>query len=323
MTGSKKLGFSVEVENELARRRTASQRIKNEHERILEKEHPDLFRMKKEIGLIALEYSDKIVNSPSDAPALSELARGVIAEKKAQLKRAFIENGLPEDYLEAKPVCPVCRDRGVVDGELCSCMRKFLIDRRFPGSGLIPGQTFENFRHDLIEDKREARALDRIYSYCLSYAEAFPSNELPDLLICGEPGVGKTFLLNSIGERVLKKGWSVLRITANRLISDVLEAIKTRGSMPDLILPELLILDDLGTEPMINNVTAETLLSVIAERQDGDRPTLIATNKSLDGLAEDYGSRICSRLITPHRVKVIKMTTPSIRLTNIRALPKA
>lgn len=311
---SNSFGFNKDIENELGRRRTVTQRTLNEHRRELAEKYPELEKIRQESMDIALEYSEKIIQSPKDAEALGQLARELTASKKAELRRGLIENGLPEDFLENVPFCPVCRDRGMVDHQLCGCMRKFMIEKNYSNSGLIKGETFENFRHDLIEDRREARALDRIYSYCLEYAESFPDNELPDMLLIGEPGVGKTYLLNAIGERVLRKGYSVLRVTANRFIREVLDSINERGPAPDLIMPELLILDDLGTEPLMNNITSENLLAVIAERQDGNRPTLFATNKSLETISDEYGSRIYSRLVTPQRVKVIKMTTPCIRL---------
>ena len=305
--------YSKEIYDEISRRKTESERRLSAHLDDVRKNYPEIEALRLEKNLIAIDFADKIIASPGDTDSLMKLGKELSARKEAELRERLRANGLPEDYLEKTPACSVCGDTGAVDGELCGCMKKLLIEKRFKGSGLSPDRTFELFRHDLIEDPRESRALERIYAFCLEYAESFPGNALPDILLYGDPGVGKTFLLNAIGERVLSRGYSALRITANALVNEVLDCIAEHRKKPDLVMPDLLIIDDLGTEPMVPNVTIETLLSVICERQDMNRATLIATNKSLEMISAEYGNRIYSRLLTPQRVKVIKMTTPSIR----------
>ncbi len=307
----------AEVEYELESRRSAARRLYNARLEDIRVNHPDIEKKRIEICDTSVEFANKVIGSPEDGETLGKLFDEVSKKLNAELAELLASNGLPADYLEPKPICPVCSDTGIVDGELCSCIRKVIIQKRFKGSGLLPDQTFERFAHDIIEDPRENRAREKYYAFFLEYADCFPNVELPDVLLCGEPGVGKTFLLNAIGDRVLKRGWSVLRITANRLVGETLECISERRAKPDLTLPDLLIIDDLGTEPMIPNVTIETLLAVICERQDANRATLIATNKDLDAISADYGTRVWSRLVSPQRVKVIKMTTPSIRLKKV------
>ncbi|MCR5809146.1 MAG: ATP-binding protein [Clostridiales bacterium] len=315
---NKGLGFGKETENALSARKSASQRALREHLQDVKTNYPDIWKLRNEIGEISRDFADKIIASPADAESLEALAKTVLSEKEDELCRLLAENGLPADYLKLKPFCPVCGDTGYVDGEMCSCLKRVLIDKIFSGSGINRAQSFEAFRHDLIPDSKQNRAMERIFAYCLEYAECFPNEEISDIIFMGEPGVGKTYLLNCIGGRVLKKGHSVLKITANRLVSSVMDSIRNDDTeRPDFNIPELLIIDDLGTEPMINNVTLETILSVICERQDADKATLIATNKSIEQLSEEYGERIVSRLLSPQRVKAIKITTPSIRVMKI------
>ena len=64
----------------------------------------------------------------------------------------------------------------------------------------------------------------------------------------------------------------------------------------DVITADLLLIDDLGTEPMLKNVTVEYLLLVIEERQTKGRATLVTTNLDTDGILLRYGERIYSRL---------------------------
>lgn len=312
-----KTNRAQDIEYELSARKSASRRRLNAHIENVGKTCPAVLDKKAEIAETSVEFAEKIIASPADSEELKKLAKEVISRLEVELESLLSENGFPADYLEEKPICPVCSDKGFVDGELCVCIKKLIIEKRFKGSGLNPLQTFETISRSVFDDPRDNRIRERICSYLSDYADSFPENELPDLLLYGDPGVGKTFLLNAIGCRVLARGYSVLRMTANRLVNETLECISERKEKPDLVLPDLLILDDLGTEPMIPNVTVETLLAVICERQDSGKPTLFATNLDLDAISEEYGARVWSRLVSPQRVKVIKMTTPSIRLKKV------
>ncbi|MBO4563417.1 MAG: ATP-binding protein [Clostridia bacterium] len=309
------LHFGKETEDELSARRSASLREQQAHRAIIAMNYPAIDALRKEIAETAFDLSAKMMASPENADELEALAKKLISQKDEELKNALIKNGLPKDYLDLKPRCPICGDTGLVDGDMCSCIKQSIVDRMFSGSGLNHSESFERFRHDLITDPVQHRAMERIYAYCLEYADNFPNNQLGDILLVGAPGIGKTFLLNCIGSRVLERGYSVLKVTANRLVNSVLESIGDNEiEKPDYVLPELLIIDDLGTEPMIRNITIESILSILCERQDKNRPTLIATNKKFEEIDAEYGERIISRMVSPQRVKTIKMNTPNVRV---------
>ena len=164
--------------------------------------------------------------------------------------------------------------------------------------------------------------MSRIRDAAEAYANAFPNNERRDLLYQGETGVGKTYLLNCIGGRVLERGYSVLKISAYKLIQLTLDNLRNEPSeRPDYILPDLLIIDGLGTEPMIRNITIETLLSIVCERQDLDKATIIATNLAVtdedgvDTLQSVYGERFASRFMAPRTAKIQRVRTQNVRLS--------
>ena len=318
MTAINSIAYNRLAENELSRRRTRSAAIERERRAFIAQNCPDvtaLLREKREMGL---DVAQKMIESPASQTELAALGTQLAAQKDAEIRRALMLHGLPADYLEPVYTCPVCRDTGRSGGGLCSCIKQVLVEGMFSGSGLNPFQTFENYRHDLIEEPRAHKASERIFEFCRGWAEDFPNNELPGLLLIGAPGVGKTYLLNAIGTAVLQKGRSVLRVTANKLVASIMDSIHDPSApVPDFSLPELLIIDDLGTEPLIGNITIESLLSIISERQDSRRPLLIATNKDPETLADEYGERILSRLISPQSVRVIKVSTPSIRVMKL------
>ena len=74
------------------------------------------------------------------------------------------------------------------------------------------------------------------------------------------------------------------------------------------------MIDDLGTEPMLKNVTVEYLLLVIEERQTKGRATLVTTNLDTDGILLRYGERIYSRLSHKQRSKIIEMNGKDLRI---------
>ena len=71
----------------------------------------------------------------------------------------------------------------------------------------------------------------------------------------------------------------------------------TKSSILEPLLTcDVLVIDDLGTEPINKNVTLEYLYLVINERQLAGKPTIITTNLTPDGVINRYGERIFSRI---------------------------
>ena len=59
---------------------------------------------------------------------------------------------------------------------------------------------------------------------------------------------------------------------------------------------DILFIDDLGTEPLLNNVTRNYLYLVLSERERFLRPVVITTNLLPSDLMSRYDERIFSRL---------------------------
>ena len=59
----------------------------------------------------------------------------------------------------------------------------------------------------------------------------------------------------------------------------------------------LLIIDDIGTEPMTRNVTIEYFFDLINERTNASLNTMIVTNLPFHEIKDRYGDRIHSRLM--------------------------
>ena len=103
-------------------------------------------------------------------------------------------------------------------------------------------------------------------------------------------------------------------VTAYNLIDSVLRSMKSSEPTPDYASYDFLAIDDLGSEPMIKNITIERLFAIINERESLNKPTAIATNLSLSDLAVRYEERIFSRLVSKKYSKFIVLDGDDIRL---------
>ena len=224
-----------------------------------------------------------------------------------EIRRLLEQNGFPADQLEMRYRCPICRDTGYVGdapSRFCECFEARLRLRQHEDGSMagLDEQNFERFDAARIPEADGQRAwMLKARQVCEDYANSFPNTPIRNLLFTGPGGLGKTFLLNCVFERVTARGGSAVRITAFRLF----EAMRQQhvGSEEDgalfasLIDAPLLLIDDLGTEPMMRNITVEYLFTLLNERGAAKRHTVIATNLTPVELKERYGERVASRLL--------------------------
>ena len=133
----------------------------------------------------------------------------------------------------------------------------------------------------------------------------------------GESGLGKTYLLNCILNRLIARGFAPIKVTGYRLYEAMRGAhfgdAEKRAEFDQLIGCEALFIDDLGSEPVVQNVTREYLFSLLNERLIQGRHTVIATNLKPDNLLSVYGERVFSRLIDGMNVTVITLGGRDLR----------
>ena len=83
--------------------------------------------------------------------------------------------------------------------------------------------------------------------------------------------------------------------------------------LPRFTRVPLLVLDDLGTEAMIPNVTKESLFAIADQRNASRLATVYISNLNADELTERYGERIASRITDSAVTKAIHFTGGSLR----------
>ena len=159
--------------------------------------------------------------------------------------------------------------------------------------------------------------MDMNRKYCEMYADKFPTPAYPNLVLSGGTGLGKTFLLNCIYERVVSRNYPAVRVTAFRMFEAMRRqhfgSVEGELDFEQLLNVPLLLIDDLGSEPMVKNITREYLFTLLNERISAGKGTVIATNLSTDDLEEVYGERVRSRLADQRRSIVLKFTGKDLR----------
>ena len=81
---------------------------------------PKLAELDHAINLQGIRMTREVSRKNPDA--ISEFRQSVEALKK-QKEALLIENGYPLDYLTLRYDCPICKDTGYVDGQVCSCLK--------------------------------------------------------------------------------------------------------------------------------------------------------------------------------------------------------
>lgn len=218
--------------------------------------------------------------------------------------------GFGAEYLSPIFDCPLCEDtgyRGEGRKSLCECVRtryqQLLFGETFQGER----QTFENYDERVIPAEAlpghgvTQRAYTRtLRNDCERYADSLPDGPVLNLLLCGGSGLGKSYLLRSIGVRATQKGVQTLCLSANALLNRIrAQYFARQGEAADSSHYEvpLLLIDDLGTEPLWEGITVEQLFALIEERMNRRLHTVISTNLSLTELKGRYTERLMSRLM--------------------------
>ncbi len=273
------------------------------------KKAPRIAELRQESASLALKAMRSILTEQSreEREALASEMKRRGREINAEIRGLLRSVGLPEDALELRYRCDKCRDTGYVGqapSRFCECFEMRLRARQYE-DGTMAGtdeQNFDRFDETRIpeEDGQRAR-LVKARAVCEKYANDFPDGDYRNLLLTGEGGLGKTFLLNCIYERVTSRGFSAVRITAFRMFEAMRQQhVGNDGSFDGfsaLIEAPLLLIDDLGTEPMMRNITVEYLFTLLNERNAAGRHTVVATNLTPVQLNERYGERVASRLL--------------------------
>lgn len=230
-----------------------------------------------------------------------------------QVRRAelLVENGWSMEYLDDIYSCPKCRDSGVYEGGVCSCLEKLYNKELTKELGTLLQHGDESFaRFDLnyydaapVNGVSPRETMTMVLGACRKFADNFPAVSA-NLLFQGGTGLGKTYLSACIARVVAAKGYSVCYDSA----AAALEAFEVQKFSRDpeaseaanarvrrMLDCDLMILDDLGTE-MVSSISTSALYTLLNTRLVNGNKIIISTNCSDEELQKKYTPQIYSRI---------------------------
>lgn len=233
-------------------------------------------------------YQDEAVKKAQKQQNSIEIAR-------KNLKNAVFAAKLDRNAIEPPCRCKLCNDTGIINGKYCKCVIKRVINSE--SENLVLPQT------DFTEAQKTApKAISKVYGAARKYIDEYQSGAKPFFIIAGSSGTGKTVLASAIATEFMKNGASAVTVSAFDFVKRAKD-YHTQFAIDnynDLFTPmldcDVLVIDDLGTETMLKNITREYLYTVINERWLRKKHTVVTTNLKPEALIDRYGEAIFSRL---------------------------
>ena len=312
----------LELEAEYAERRADNERQEMARKEIIHTKYPEVDCLVTERENLIHGAIRGILNRqerPDNIPSRME-------ELNLKIRQALAEAGLPEDYLAPVHHCPICADTGYVGypvKEPCECFSKAYQQKIRERIGLGGGihETFDSFNSSIIPDEpvlntayTQRQMTEAARNKCEKWANDYPDVPFRNVLLTGKSGLGKTFLMHAMANRMIERGLNVLTISAYQFVQSARESYFEReDSLDELLDVPVLMMDDLGSEPLIRNVTVEQLFNLINERIIRGKATVISTNLKLEELRERYTEGIVSRISDPASSLVITLEGRDLR----------
>ncbi len=246
--------------------------------------------------------------------------------RNQQIEELLARYGYGKDYLSPIYDCALCEDSGYAGQSrktLCRCVALRYQALMHGSDALDEKQIFESYDDSVFPatplpgSRTSQRAYTRLLrDQCEAWADQLPNSQTRALLLYGGSGLGKTFLLRSVGQRAMARGVPTLTLTANHLLNQIRRQYFGRDTQEEasyLNIP-LLLIDDLGTEPLWENITVEQLFALIDHRLSRGLHTLISTNLNPGELTQRYTERIMSRLSDRRLCQWLEFLGEDIRL---------
>ncbi|MBE5780687.1 MAG: hypothetical protein E7328_02550 [Clostridiales bacterium] len=236
-----------------------------------------------------------------------------IEERMQQLLK---EKGLSAEYLLPQYTCKICSDTGIrPDGSCCSCLCELMMEGR--PSGVDGLTTFASYDESRIPEGKQRKDTAHMCNLLKEYAKEFTGHG-SNLFLRGAAGLGKSFLLGCTAAAINEKGYSVLYLTAYEMLERFRQKhLKGEDTITPMVDVDFLVIDDLGTEPILNNITIEYLFAVLNARSRKEAPYAVATNLTSDQLQAQYGERVFSRLMD--RAKLFLFQGKDLRIHAVRS----
>ncbi|HIT27253.1 MAG TPA: ATP-binding protein [Candidatus Ornithoclostridium excrementipullorum] len=216
--------------------------------------------------------------------------------------------------------CPICEDRGFAHGKLCSCAQREYMEllKASCGAEHIPQFGFADDK-SASSGCAQKDDLGKLYSAMKKFCDKFYDSRIRFILLTGQSGVGKSSLAYAVANELLAQGVPVFCTSAFDMNALLLKyhtsPLEARGKyMAPLLESDFLVIDDLGAENILKNVTCEYLYNIIESRINHGKRTMVTTNLSLEELMRRYGERTVSRMVNKNYSLMREIVGDDLRL---------
>lgn len=223
-----------------------------------------------------------------------------IQEYKLEILKSM---NLSLEDLNPRYDCKKCKNTGIFMGNTCDCFKKRRNEEIIKEYQLTENDqfSFENINEKLFNEN-DLKEFLKLKNLLEKWCDKFPIVKKRTIVLSGQTGVGKTFLAKCMAKNLIEKNISVCYVSAFEMNNMMLKFHTTFDNQKyqnliPLIESDVLVIDDLGSEPIIKNVTINYLFNVLSEREEKQKSTIITTNLSIDSIKNRYEDRICSRLL--------------------------
>ena len=301
---------------EYADRRQARQELINERLIALDRKLPAFRDIENELADVRHEA---LMASIAQDHERAEHYKNLMDSLSLKKKKILSDAGYSEDYLNPPYTCPDCKDTGYrSDGDPCHCYVSRANQLLYQQEPLMQELTrchFQDFSLNYYpKDVRDPKTSMSSYEYAekaLTFARSFVDNfktNHDSMVLYGNTGAGKTFLSGCIASALMEQDVSVVYLSSARMFEICSRhqfgrkwSQEPEAEYRNLFASDLLIIDDLGTE-LTNSFTESALFTVLNDRMNYHRSTIISTNMSLAELRDTYTSRIFSRILDNYKL---------------------
>ena len=232
-----------------------------------------------------------------------------LASYEQEKRDILLELGYPANYLDPIYTCAKCKDTGYIDGAPCECLKQALLEARLFALNIDKAISFDAFDDGIYPGAK------KLHTYFQAVVHSYPTTQHITYLLTGGTGTGKSFLLKCIAKEFARMGQMPLLCTAYAMFGQFhAHRLGQETDLDQYTFAPILLIDDLGCEPVTNNVTVEYFYNLINERYEKKLVTFLATNLTQKALESRYERRTISRLFDTQHAVLIQINGPDLRL---------
>lgn len=245
--------------------------------------------------------------------------REKIETERVKLRKALESTPYKKEDFVPHYQCEKCKDTGYIDGKKCTCFKAEQSKLYLHNSGINKDKlpSFSTVSLDVYKNKEDKENAEKLYKLAKEFVAKTDTTKI-NFIVCGKTGVGKTYMAECMVNEAIDKEVYAIFTTAYNLNQAMLNYhLAPLYSKQYILEPymtcDMLIIDDLGSENILTNVTQEYLYLILDTRANNHLKTVITTNLTPDKVQDLYDARIFSRMFNKQLGIVVNMKGEDLR----------